>query len=308
MSNFNNYLIAAIILLLCPNPPSMKQQRVEIPPNARAHIQDIISSLPSGTPLRRELEAGAHGDGVHETWMDTMQEVGVKKATVSFRFTTLRPMTGISPGKVIFYRDYGTDCSQIRDEVAIKEIQKRNLDGILEEKAIALTSNSGKWISVDNSPPDGQAGVSTVTFFDYEWLSPLRPLISMAPSTDVVEAIGDESALSRRLQSGNWSKATLNQALLVASGSIDDSCILKPLLKAGADPNTISEPSGNTALMNAAATGQITNARVLLESGADPKIQDRAGRTALSMAKQNTRPNVELVKLLEKYDSADSGR
>lgn len=118
----------------------------------------------------------------------------------------------------------------------------------------------------------------------------------------MVEIISDESSLQKGLASEHWSKSRLNEALLAASALVDDSCILKPLLKAGANPNAVG-PDGNTPLMNAAGAGQITNVRLLLEAGADPNMHDLARRTALSMARQ--RDHSEVVELLQQAHSSE---
>jgi hypothetical protein len=54
-------------------------------PVARQHIQAIISTLPPDSSLRRTLEAGRYGTGIHEPWMDHMKLEGVELVIIRLR-------------------------------------------------------------------------------------------------------------------------------------------------------------------------------------------------------------------------------
>ncbi|MEJ2085110.1 MAG: ankyrin repeat domain-containing protein [Acidobacteriota bacterium] len=58
-------------------------------------------------------------------------------------------------------------------------------------------------------------------------------------------------------------------------------------LKEGSEVNLQGTLEGFTALMTAAAEGQLEVVRVLLENGADPKLMDKDGDTAMTFARQN---------------------
>ena len=58
------------------------------------------------------------------------------------------------------------------------------------------------------------------------------------------------------------------------------------LAAAGADLNVLDESNGNTALMELARKGWTRMCRRLLELGADHTLKDRAGRTALVLARE----------------------
>ncbi len=59
------------------------------------------------------------------------------------------------------------------------------------------------------------------------------------------------------------------------------------LLEAGADPNAVDRSEGFTALMHAAAEGQLEVVKLLLEHGADRSIRDVDEDTAETFARQN---------------------
>lgn len=73
--------------------------------------------------------------------------------------------------------------------------------------------------------------------------------------------------------------------LYASSGPFVDT--VEILLDAGADVNIQGSLEGFTALMTAAAEGQLEVVRLLLERGADPTLEDVDGDTALSFAREH---------------------
>lgn len=69
------------------------------------------------------------------------------------------------------------------------------------------------------------------------------------------------------------------------------------LLKSGADVNVQGSLEGFTALMTAAAEGQVEVVRLLLAHGAEPSLEDQDGDTARSFAQQHG--HLEVVELLD---------
>ena len=82
--------------------------------------------------------------------------------------------------------------------------------------------------------------------------------------------------------------------LFASSGPFEETVGL--LLKKGAAVNTQGTLEGFTALMTAAAEGQLQVVRLLLQNGADPALKDADGDTAESFARQKGHGDV--VKLL----------
>lgn len=83
--------------------------------------------------------------------------------------------------------------------------------------------------------------------------------------------------------------------MYASSGPFEET--VKLLLAKGAEVNVQGTLEGFTALMTAAAEGQIEIVRRLLDHGADRSLEDKDGDTALSFARQQG--HAEVVKLLE---------
>ena len=76
---------------------------------------------------------------------------------------------------------------------------------------------------------------------------------------------------------------------------------VKLLLAHGADPNLVDKEEHFTALMYAAAEGQLDVVKLLLAHGADPGMKDVDGDNALTFAANNGHVNiVSLLKSIEK--------
>jgi ankyrin repeat protein len=76
--------------------------------------------------------------------------------------------------------------------------------------------------------------------------------------------------------------------------AFEDAAKLASLLKQGVDPNKAEERSQMTPLM---AAETLPIAKILIEAGADPRLRDRAGRTALHHAAK-MREGASVVELL----------
>ena len=93
-------------------------------------------------------------------------------------------------------------------------------------------------------------------------------------------------------------------ALLIAS-CLGHANVVKVLLHDGrAQVNSRGKHDDRTALSHAAQWAHVEVVRILLEYGADPKLQGRRGRTAVSMAA--TCPNKEVLEMILHSGKADS--
>ncbi len=86
--------------------------------------------------------------------------------------------------------------------------------------------------------------------------------------------------------------------LLVIAAENNDLSMARFLLASGANPNTADRRSGETALMIFARQDNVEAIRLLAQQGADPDAADRAGETALMKAVR-TRKTRALRALLE---------
>ena len=79
-----------------------------------------------------------------------------------------------------------------------------------------------------------------------------------------------------------------------------DKEMLIKLLKAGVNVNETNQPYGDTPLHNAAGNGRLELSRLLLDSGADPTIQNSYGETAAEYA--NQADHAEVLKLIQEAE------
>ena len=225
-----------------------------VPPDARQHLAEIASFLPEGSTMRRQLEAGAHGNGVHYKWMDQMRQLGVKRATVILRFDWKRHPVNIVPVRILYFNKYDSDCAQITDPERLHAIEASGLTDQLMHFAIGKTKKSNWWYREHR--PHASKGTGWVEVVDDEWMphSPpiLNPVSRSLPPLFASIMHMDELSLHEIVGSG-LSKIDLNAGLISAAGR-DDTCVVRDLLRAGADPNakTVDQV---TALMNAAYAG-----------------------------------------------------
>jgi len=89
---------------------------------------------------------------------------------------------------------------------------------------------------------------------------------------------------------------------LIAAARQNNTNSIHELVHGGVDVNTPVGPKKRTALMVAAANGSVEAVRVLLELGADPKLKDADGLTAveLAVAKSQHRAAAEIQLFMEK--------
>ncbi len=90
----------------------------------------------------------------------------------------------------------------------------------------------------------------------------------------------------------------INRALLVAA-VVDDPRMLGTLLDHGASPDAKAEKNGQTALMFAARLNKADIIETLLTRGASPRLTDKDGNTASTIALQNGHP--DLAKLIDSH-------
>jgi len=272
------------------------------PSEVQAHLRHIALGLPTDSPLRRELEAGEHGDGVTYPWMGLAKHDGVKSALVEINFTWHRGLHNLNVARVMFFAEYERQGSQITDSEQLSRFAKDGLRVALEREALRRALR-GAWFvespEYQHPPKKGWVPASTViVFYDDPWL-PLLPAIYVTQDSkwsplEDASLMSDRVALRRLLAQGNLKRADLDKALFWAAGS-DDPVPLKWLLVAGAHAhaNSLSLP-----LLGAIWNSRTANVRLLLDAGANPNSKDAEGESALSIARRMR--SADIAEMLEK--------
>ncbi len=70
----------------------LAQSLTELSSQSQKHLREVADALPADSTLRRALQNGAHGGGIHYSWMDEMKRGGVKMRKVrNSPYVVLRP-------------------------------------------------------------------------------------------------------------------------------------------------------------------------------------------------------------------------
>jgi hypothetical protein len=263
-------------------------QNVQDAPS-QGHIGQVILSLPPDSEMRRYLERGDRGDGVHYAWMDQMKTLGVKRAKIFLDFTWSawrQHPVDINFRRIALYESYDADCGQIGNRERLRLIENAGLARELERFATVETAKS-RWFYIDEKP-EAKYGLAIVELFDDEWLPPSGLPVTLVPlnGRDKLPPIfidGDIIHLQEALEKNKFSQDDLDGALFEVSLYLDDPCSIRLLLSAGANPNARNE-DGETPLMMAAFAGHLHGVEALLKSGADASNKNVLGQTAGELA------------------------
>jgi hypothetical protein len=298
-------LICALSLgfLLCDFSSGHSQSPRQPDPAAQKHINETIASLPPDSSIRRGLEQGYYGDGVHERWMDDMKRSGVKIAAFEVRgvwhdATHFQPETA---QRIIYRKKYDGPGSQITDPGRLAEIARTGLQAELQDAAFRKSAKA-VWIGIDSPPQEGDVCVVAIYLFDDEWLaddafSTNMPGIARYNPEDFplpyAAGAGDVSTVRRELSTQQFPEQRLNTALFAAvTYPSDNTDVISLLLDAGANINAVRR-GGFTPLIDAAGMLNLSNLKLLISAGADLRTKTNDGQTAYSVAQQQIKPFIE---------------
>ena len=261
---------------------------------AQIHIRQVIDSLAPDSLVRRTLEDGHFGTGIHEPWMDDMKRAGVK-VTMFEVHGVWRVSTRFQPQttkRLIYRKKYDGPGSQITDVRELARFQESGLQAKLQDAAFQEATKAF-WIG-DHVPEEGEACIVEIYLFDDEWVSRHTtnvPKISRYNPEEFplgyAALAGDLATVQKQLAAQQFSRDQLNTALFAAvSFPSDNTDVISLLLRAGADVNASRRPNGTTALMDSVDTLTLSNIKLLLASSADVSRKTTDGWTAYSLAMQ----------------------
>jgi ankyrin repeat protein len=276
----------------------------EISSQVQERLRSIAETLPSDSLLRRMLNSGAHGDGIHHPWMDEMRYHGVKGAKVQISLTWFFGPRSLRVTRVMYFTEYDDPDSQVTDPQKTKFFQSTGLEQRLKEVALQRGLH-GRWFESPLAQHPWRLGLvdagTEVDLFDEEWL-PILPefywnLDTAQGALTRAVASGDRFDTKNLLSERRFTTGDLDDALEWAASGMNPTMV-RDLLAAGAHVNATSK-SGYTPLMGAINNGRIANAKILLEAGADVSVRNpEFSDTALTLALYYKRDASEGVSLL----------
>ena len=163
-------LLCAFSAVAVSNPQAPR----DMGPEAQQHIHDLISELPANSLLRRHLENGAHGNGIHQVWMDDMQRENIKRAVVwvSMHFDRHGKPKQMRIERIEYFTQY-ENGERVLETERLGSIRARGLEQNLTAVAVQKSAH-GFWVDVPRPRPRPFIGAAAVEFFDDEWLPTLN--------------------------------------------------------------------------------------------------------------------------------------
>jgi hypothetical protein len=290
---------SGVLLILRAYAQNPGPERV-LTPAVEKHLKEIAESLPSDSLLLYWMERGVHGDGVHHPWMDEMRQMAIKRVVVKTEFRWQKRPLNVKVTYFVYSSTYDGDCGQIADPQLLSKIRSSGLEAELSNQAVQDTLR-GHWRFIDQAPHHLKRGVTVITLLDDAWL-PTWPISFSTPTKRVDpfrEAVdmGDVAAVKQFLREDVTAEE--RDGVVWALVAPRTPCTLKALLQAGVVPN-VRDSDGSPLLMEEIRRGNVENAKVLVEAGADVNAKNAYGFTILSMAeaKPGFPGQDELVRLL----------
>ena len=249
-------------------------------------VRQVIKSLPQGSPLRTILEQGSRGNGIHYPWMDKMRQLSVKRALVTTTFEWHDGPTDVALRRIVYFSKYDESCAQISDPKWLERIRVSGLEQQLVAEAVRRTRTAHWYRAIDNPVPHEDRGICPSEFADDEWLPiPVAvPALYPEPSKfdDLLRSAVQGNELDvERLTNPGLPRDELTKALwnAIIGG---DSCVVRTLLLAGADPNA-RDAWGGTPLIEAAKYGSASVVKALLEERGYSVMTARDGQEGIDV-------------------------
>lgn len=176
-------LLASIILISQCLHFNLFAQQWQLTPtsgqSSREHLKQIIESLEADNTLRRALERGDRGNGIHYEWMDKMRAQSIKQASFRIRFQWRKQSNRLKIIDTKYLSNYYRFDTFIENQERIEEIRSSGLeqelrDEILRRAVINLTQRT------DAAKSNQLCGTLYLNLLDEEIL----PILDEPPDVD----------------------------------------------------------------------------------------------------------------------------
>lgn len=152
-----------------------------------AHIQELEKNLPPNSPMRADLDSGARGDGIRQSWMDAMRKEGVKRAWVVIFAGLNDAPREWKVYEVAYYSAYDREGSQITDPKWLERIRASGLANELNQVALEHAPHS-PW-------HEHERVLIPVDLLDDEWLPSISYEEAQAHIHKVIATLAPDSDL-----------------------------------------------------------------------------------------------------------------
>jgi hypothetical protein len=130
--------------IACSHPSETQFSKQKPDEATEKRIAEIADSLPIDDGMRRGLQTGFRGTGIHEPWMDAMKSQNVKQVLIEVKGVWYRT-EGFKPDRVVrvvYLAEYFRPGSQIVERVKLDELGKSDLQNQLAAVAIQRSKHS----------------------------------------------------------------------------------------------------------------------------------------------------------------------
>jgi hypothetical protein len=120
------------------------QQSNEAKSSCEERAQQVFKSLTPDNALRHALEQGQRGDCVRKSWMDKMQQFGIKQALFLIEYSWKKEKVSFKIKNTSYLREYyfNYDSGRIKDGKLLREIKESGLEQELRDAILARVKSS----------------------------------------------------------------------------------------------------------------------------------------------------------------------
>jgi len=138
------------------------------------HIQQLTNQLPPESLLRRLLQEGVRGNGIHYSWMDEMRGKGINRVVVwvGITFDRRGRPKQMRLTRMQYFSQYDGG-EAISDSDRLNAIHASGLEIQLGNLALRRATHAS-WLDVPRPRPKPFVGGIAIEFFDDEWV-PIVP-------------------------------------------------------------------------------------------------------------------------------------
>ncbi len=104
--------------------------------------QQVLKSLEPDNDLRHSLERGERGDCLHQSWMDTMRQFGIKQASFLIEYSWKKEHVTFRIKKISYLKNYYSHYDDSITGRKLRDIRKSGLERQLSDVVLTRVRKS----------------------------------------------------------------------------------------------------------------------------------------------------------------------